>query len=80
MIHQLELSLLAQLRIQRQLGIRRPTLHQATPGVVTDPAHHGGADTGRSNHRVRVFAKGSEQFFESIQRPASENQRLLRVA
>ena len=50
MIHQLEFSLLTQLRIQRQLGVSRPTLDQATAGVVADPAHHGGANTRRANH------------------------------
>ena len=80
MIHQLEFSLLTQLRIQRQLGVSGATLDQATAGVVADPAHHGGANTGRANHRVGVFAKGREQFFESVKRAASEHQRLLRVA
>ena len=80
MIHQLEFSLLTQLRIQRQLGVSGATLDQATAGVVADPAHHGGANTRRANHRVGVFAKGREQFFESVKRAASEHQRLLRVA
>ncbi|MNV04305.1 hypothetical protein D3C71_945960 [compost metagenome] len=64
MVHQLELAVFINTRKQRHFGIRRAALHQRTAGVIADPANHRRANTGGTNHRMRLTTERLERFFQ----------------
>ena len=43
-------------------GVKAAALDQAASRVITNTANHRGADAGRANYRMWVFAKGGKHF------------------
>ena len=79
MVDQRQLALFINAGKQRHFGVGRAALHQRAAGVVADTANYRGADTGRTDHRMWLAAKGLQCFFQRIERGARPCQHLFAV-
>ena len=66
-VDQAQHPVIAQLRVQRQLGIGRAAPHQRATGVVAHSPQHRGADARGADHRVRFAPQRRQHLLQPVQ-------------